>query len=93
MAQVSVADIAEQVTQVEAASARAQAAVRADPAASPVLAAVVDEFNRKARKALGVLAGADAGTARETVIELEQAGDSANYAAVADPGAAEPTKE
>ena len=93
MTTFSVAEIAEQVERVEAATAGAQAAVRGDAAASPVLAAVVDEFNRKARKALGILAGADASAARETIFELEQAGDSANYAAVADPGAAEETKE
>src|SRR5688572_17383638 len=92
MASMSVREIAEQVAHFEAASGRAVERVRADTAASPVLAAVVGEFQRKAQKAVSALARADEQTARETIFELEQAADSANYAAVADPGAAEPTK-
>jgi hypothetical protein len=93
MQSMSVREIAAQVEQFEAASGQALATVREDGAASPVLVAVVSEFNRKAQKAVNALATADEQTARETIFELEQAADSANYAAVADPGAAEPTKE
>ena len=65
----------------------AAAAVRADQGASPVLVAVVDEFARKAAKAL---ASDDETTA---VIELEQAGDSAKAAAEADAGASEAARQ
>ena len=90
---MSISHVATQVARFETASGAALAAVQSDAAASPVLAAVVGEFHRKAQKAVGALASADARTARETVVELEQAADSANYAAAADPGAAESTKE
>jgi hypothetical protein len=93
---MSVRHVATQVARFEAASGEALAAVQEDAAASPVLAAVVGEFHRKAQKAVGALADADGRsaerTARETIVELEQAADSANYAAAADPGAAEETK-
>lgn len=63
-------------------------AVEADSKASPVLAAVVREFDAKAAKAIEM---ADGGREWEAVIELEQAGDSAKAAATADSGAAEAT--
>jgi hypothetical protein len=85
--------VATQVSRFEAASGEALAVVQADGAASPVLAAVVDEFHRKAQKAVSALTNADERIARETIVELEQAADSANAAAAADPGAAESTKE
>ena len=62
-------------------------AVRTDPGASPVLIAVVDEFARKADKAV---AADDEWLA---VVELEQAGDSAKYAAEADPGVSESARQ
>jgi hypothetical protein len=62
---------------------RALAGIRAD-SASPVLVAVVEEFGRKAKRAAGQLAGADAITSRSLVCEVEQAGDSAKVAAGAD---------
>ena len=93
MGPMSVSHIATQVARFEVASGEALAVVQADAAASPVLAAVVGEFNRKAQKAVSALASADERTARETIFELEQAADSANAAAAADPGAAESTKE
>jgi len=70
---------------------KADEAVRtteADPGASPVLAAVVQEFAAKSAKAVGL-----AGSRREweAVVELEQAADSARAAARADTGAAEGT--
>ena len=57
--------------------------VGADDGASPVLVAVVREFEAKAEKARKAVAGDDA-AAREAIVELEQAGDSAKAAAEAD---------
>jgi hypothetical protein len=58
--------------------------VEADGSASPVLVAVVQEFRSKLAKAEN---HADGGVPdRDSVIELEQAGDSAKAAAEADPG-------
>lgn len=93
MEPMSLSHIATQVSRFQTASGEALAVVQGDAAASPVLAAVVGEFNRKAQKAVQALAAADERTARDTIVELEQAADSANYAAAADPGAAESTKE
>ena len=59
--------------------------VGADDGASPVLVAVVREFEAKAEKAGKAMVGDDAGS-REAIVELEQAGDSAKAAAEADPG-------
>ena len=66
---------------------QAHEAVQRDEGASPVLAAVVLEFARKAQKAT---ASSDE---RIAVIELEQAGDSAKAAADADPGVSPATRE
>jgi hypothetical protein len=65
----------------------AREAVLRDEGASPVLAAVVNEFAKKAEKAAG---SADE---RDAVIELEQAGDSAKAAAEADPTASPATRD
>ena len=62
-------------------------AVQADKGASPVLVAVVNEFAKKADKAV---ASSDE---RVAVIELEQAGDSAKAAAEADSGASPATRD
>lgn len=70
----------------------AVAAVDGDGSASPVLAAVVREFEKKAGKARAGLDG-DATAAREAIVELEQAGDSAKAAAEADGGIAEDTRK
>jgi hypothetical protein len=61
---------------------KARRAVEGDPGASVVTAAVVREFESKGSKA--DRAGDDG--ARDAVIELEQAADSARVAANADPG-------
>jgi len=61
--------------------------VRADAGASPVLVAVVDEFARKADKALA------SNDETAAVIELEQAGDSAKAAAEADTGLSETSRQ
>jgi hypothetical protein len=61
--------------------------VRGDEGASPVLAAVVNEFAKKAEKAAG------SPDERVAVIELEQAGDSAKAAVEADPGVSPATRD
>ena len=65
--------------------------VGADDGASPVLVAVVREFEAKATKARAALVGEDA--AREAIVELEQAGDSAKAAAEADPALGGPARQ
>ena len=65
---------------------RAAAAVKEDRGASPVLAAVVEELAKKAKKAIAGFPAADAALRRELIVEVEQAGDSAKAAAGADPG-------
>jgi hypothetical protein len=62
----------------------ALAAAKSDGGASPVLLAVVEEFGRKMTKALRTVD--DGGDEREAVVEVEQAADSAKYAAEADSG-------
>ena len=61
--------------------------VSRETGASPVLVAVVEEFARKAGKAI------DTGDERVAVIELEQAGDSAKAAAEADAGLSAEARE
>ena len=63
--------------------------VEADEGASPVLVAVVREFQAKLSKA--ETHATDGLPERDSVMELEQAGDSAKAAAEADTGAAEAT--
>ena len=65
--------------------------VEADDGASPVLVAVVREFGAKLEKAQK-LAGGGA-PAEASVIELEQAGDSAKAAAEADTGVSSEARE
>jgi hypothetical protein len=72
--------------------ARAVEAAQKDRGASPILVAVLLEFQRKLVKTHGS-AGADAAVRREAVVELEQAADSAVVAAAADAGAAADTKK
>jgi hypothetical protein len=63
----------------------------ADPGASVVLVAVVREFDKKADKSNAN--SATEAAARDSVIELEQAGDSAKAAVEADLGASEATRQ
>ena len=85
--------IAEQVcAQLDRRLNSAEAAVAADKAASAVLAGVVAEFRRKFAKDRPAVEGDPGVSQREAVIELEQAADSAKWAALADTGASEPTK-
>ena len=81
------ATTAEQLQAVQAKISVARAAVQEDPGASPVLVAVVDEFAKKADKAVG------SEDERVAVVELEQAGDSAKAAAEADPGLSAATRD
>src|SRR3954454_12136445 len=83
--------VVDRLADVSGKIATAVTAVGADSAASPVLAAVVREFDAKAAKARDVAAkGPQA--AHDAVVELEQAGDSAKAAAEADPDASEATR-
>jgi hypothetical protein len=71
----------------------AATAVDADHGASPVLNAVVHEFARKAQKAVDGLPVADDAALRLSIVEVEQAADSAKAAADADVGAASGTRQ
>jgi hypothetical protein len=84
--------VQDQLEAVASKTAAALQAVDADGGASPVLVAVVREFDGKAAKATK-LAGRGMKEAREAVVELEQAGDSAKAAAEADSGAGEAAKK
>ena len=81
------ATMRERIERAHQAIGSAAESVRADAGASPVLVAVVEEFARKADKALA----ADDETV--AVIELEQAGDSAKAAAEADTGLSESARQ
>lgn len=70
----------------------AETELAADGRASPVLVAVVAEFRRKFAKTRPEVEGEPAPSQREAVFELEQAADSAKWAALADPGASEQIK-
>jgi hypothetical protein len=65
--------------------------VDADDGASPVLVAVVHEFQAKLAKAEKHMIG-DV-PSHDAVLELEQAGDSAKAAAEADPGLSSDARE
>jgi hypothetical protein len=65
--------------------------VEADGGASPVLVAIVEEFQRKLAKA--EKHETDGMPDRDSVIELEQAGDSAKAAAEADTGLSSDARE
>jgi hypothetical protein len=82
-----VIDVVSKLGGVKEKTAEALRASEADHGASVVLVAVVREFDSKADKA-NRMANGD-GSARDAVVELEQAGDSAKAAAEADPGLGE----
>ncbi len=84
-------DVGSRLDEVKAKTADALRAAEADSGASVVLVAVVREFDSKADKS-GRNRDTDS-AARDSVIELEQAGDSAKAAAEADAGAAEATRQ
>lgn len=85
--------IPEDFDQIDRQVGQAMAAVETDTGASPVLYAVVKEFRRKSLKALNALEDADNQAVIEHVIEVEQAADSAKYAAEADEGLSEETRK
>ena len=87
------ATTAEQLTRIEEKVGAAAAAVQNDGGASPVLGAVVQEFARKAKKALDGLPDADDAGVRLSIVELEQAGDSAKAAVEVDDGTSEETRQ
>jgi hypothetical protein len=78
--------LSERFDEIDGQVDKAMAAVENDTGASPVLYAVVEEFRRKSLKALDALKDADKLAIIEHVIEVEQAADSAKYAAEADNG-------
>ncbi len=84
-------DLMTRLGDVKVKTAEALRASEADDGASIVLVAVVREFDSKADKANRQADGND--SARDAVIELEQAGDSAKAAAEADPGLSEPARQ
>ena len=84
--------IAERMSKLEQSIEQAMQALHSDGGASPVLAAVVKELEKKLGKALDAIQGGDATKVREAVVEVEQAADSAKAAAEADRGAKEETR-
>lgn len=76
-------DVMTRLDDVKAKTEAALRATEADSTASVVTVAVVREFDSKAAKSNR--ATGSNGAARDAVIELEQAGDSAKAAAEADP--------
>ncbi|MEJ2871225.1 hypothetical protein WCD74_25930 [Actinomycetospora sp. OC33-EN08] len=82
-------DIPTRLDEVKRGTSSALAAVTGDAGASTVLVAVVREFDEKATKATAATGDA----ARDAVIELEQAADSARAAARADTGLTEGTRQ
>ena len=84
---------AERLSQIDEQVRRAVQTIEADGGVSPVLSAVAKELQRKSQKALGAVQGADDRAVRDAIIEVEQAADSAKYAAEADPGAKEETRQ
>jgi hypothetical protein len=82
-------DVLARLGEVKLKTAEALRAAETDVGASVVLVAVVREFDHKADKAT-MSSDGDA-AARDAVIELEQAGDSAKAAVEADTGVAQPT--
>jgi hypothetical protein len=79
-------------SQLDSRLTAAEATLAADGIACPVLVAVVAEFRWKFAKTRSAVEGDPAPGQREAVFELEQAADSAKWAALADPGASEQIK-
>ena len=88
---LTMTNVAARLRDVKVKTTEALRASEADREASVVLVAVVREFDSKTDKALGQ--AGDEGSARDSIIELEQAGDSAKAAAEADPGLGEAGRE
>jgi hypothetical protein len=87
------ATTAEQLTRIHGQINDAADAVDHDTGASPVLGAVVAELARKSQKALDGLSGSDDTALRASIVEVEQAADSAKAAAEADTGVSDQAKQ
>ena len=84
--------LAQRIELIDRHVARCKAALDSEAAASPVSLAIFAELERKLAKLKGVLDG-DARTARESLLEAEQAADCMKLAAQADPGLSPPSLE
>src|SRR5688572_30878852 len=84
-------EVAERLAKLQERVDVAVDAAKNDGGASPVLRAVVEEFARKFEKARKSIDSG--GSEREAVVEAEQAADSAKYAAEADTGLGQETRE
>jgi hypothetical protein len=87
------AETVERFLEFEEQSDRALEVVEADPSASRVLVAVVQELSRKAKKAHAPVTDGNPAIMREAIIEVEQAADSAKVAAEADEDARVETRQ
>jgi hypothetical protein len=87
------ATTAERLTRVYEQIDAAATAVDADSGASPVLTAVVQEWVRKAEKSRDALPDADDEAVRLSIVEVEQAADSAKAAVEADTGPSDATRQ
>ncbi|MCU1627679.1 MAG: hypothetical protein JWP64_2628 [Pseudonocardia sp.] len=85
---LAMTDMKTRLGDIETKTSDAVRASESDQGASAVLVAVVREFDSKADRVV-----ADTGEARDSVIELEQAGDSAKAAAEADSGLGEEARQ
>lgn len=85
-------NVQEQLTELDKLIKKAAHTVASDQGASPVLAAVVNDFREKSKKALNSVPNANREKVLRIVVELEQAADSAKVAANADKGATEETR-
>jgi hypothetical protein len=86
------ATTADELTRIHGQINDAADAVDHDSGASPVLGAVVAELARKAQKALDGLQAADDSALRASIVEVEQAADSAKAAVEADTGVSDETR-
>ena len=84
--------VREKLVEFDALVERAVAQVDRDSGVSSVLKAVLGDFQRKSKKALQGAAAAAPEQQVRLVVELEQAADSAKYAAQADPGCSEASR-
>ena len=83
----------ERLTRIQEQIDAAANAVDADRGASPVLGAVVQELARKAHKATDGMPNADDVALRASIVEVEQAADSAKAAAEADAGLSDEARQ
>jgi hypothetical protein len=88
-----VTEIREQLPQIHKLVVAARDALDVDPYTSSALIATVEEFLRKSLEAIRSLAEADDLSLWDDVIELEQAGDSAKAAALAEEGIRTQTRQ